>query len=64
MIVFTNVVQQHLGYSNDELEKSTTFLERKKTIISYASQIYGYFKIGLHACDTINDIMLNFNVDS
>jgi hypothetical protein len=64
MIVFTNAVQQHLGCFNDEPKKSTTFLERKRAIISNASQIYGYFRTSLHECDTINDIMFNFNVNS
>jgi hypothetical protein len=43
MIVLTIVVQQHLGCSDDEPAKSTAFLQRKRAIISVASQIYGCF---------------------
>jgi hypothetical protein len=64
MIVLTRVVQQHLGCSDDEPAKSTTFLQRKRAVISGASRIYGCFRTDLHPCDIVNDIRLNFRVDS
>jgi len=64
MTVLTIVVQQHLGCSDDEPAKSTAFPQRKRAILSDASQIYGGFRTSLHACDTVNDIRLNFRVGS
>jgi hypothetical protein len=64
MIVLTSVVEQYLGCSDDEPAKLTAFPQRKRAVISGASRIYGCYRTGLHPCDIVNDIRLDFRVDS
>jgi hypothetical protein len=49
-------VQQHLGRSDYEPEKSTLFLKKKESHL--------WCIRNLHACDTVNDIRFDFSVDS